>query len=123
MYDEFIFNKRLYDVYDCEGYTTAEILSYFYKKINDYVEKFEELEYTTNERLEYLLGEGLSSEVATKINELYENGTLSQIINNKIFGELNEHLNEGFCCAKDIEEVLRLMTMINNNKSVVIRLH
>ena len=68
MYDDFIFSKRLYDVYDCEGYTTAEVLSYFYDKINDYVERFNELEGTTQERLEYLLGEGLSLEVANKIN-------------------------------------------------------
>ena len=55
MNDEFIFNKRLFDVYDCEGYTTSEVLSYFYKKINDFVKKFNELEDKTNERLDYLL--------------------------------------------------------------------
>lgn len=93
MIDDFIFNKRLGDVYDCEGYTTAEVLSYFYKKINDFVERFNELEGTTQERLDYLLGEGLSIEVAKKINELYENGMLSQIINNQIFGELNDKID------------------------------
>ena len=59
MYDDFIFSKRLDDVYDCEGYTTSEVLSYFYDKINDFVERFNELEGTTQERLDYLLGEGL----------------------------------------------------------------
>ena len=34
MYDDFIFSKRLDDVYDCEGYTTAEVLSFFYKKMS-----------------------------------------------------------------------------------------
>ena len=43
---------------------------------------------------------------------MYENGTLSQIINTKIFGELNEHLKEGFYFAKDKEELTALMTMI-----------
>ena len=81
MYDEFIFNKRLYDVYDCEGYTTSEVLSYFYKKINDYVAKFDESEMTTNERLDYLLGEGLSIEVAKVINGMYEDGRLAEILN------------------------------------------
>lgn len=122
MYDDFIFNKRLGDVYDCEGYTTAEVLSYFYEKINDFIERFNELEGTTQERLDYLLGEGLSIEIANKINELYENGTLAQIINNNLFGELNEHLKEGFYYAKDKEELTTLMTMVNNNKRIVIRL-
>ena len=90
MYDDFIFNKRLYDVYDCEGYTTAEVLSYFYEKINEFFQKFNELEDTTNERLEYLLGEGLSLEVAKKINELYENGKLADLLNKTMLDDLNK---------------------------------
>ena len=93
MNDEFIFNKRLGDVYDCEGYTTSEVLSYFYEKINDFVERFNELEGTTQERLDYLLGEGLSLEVANKINEMYKNGTLQEIINNNLFSDLSTKVN------------------------------
>ena len=93
-YDDFIFNKRLDDVYDCEGYTTAEVLSYFYNKINDFVERFNDLEGTTQERLDYLLGEGLSNEVANKLNEMYENGTLQNIIDNQLFGSINERVTQ-----------------------------
>ena len=93
MYDDFIFSKRLYDVYDCEGYTTAEILSYFYKKINDFAEKLDEIEGTTQERLDYLLGEGLSIEVAKVILQMYEDGRLSEILNNVVMEQINNKID------------------------------
>lgn len=93
MESDFYFNKRLNDVYDCEGYTTSEVLSFFFKKIEDYVNKFDKLEGTTNERLDYLLGEGLNTEVSNLINQMYENGKLQEIINNRLLSDLNTKVN------------------------------
>ena len=94
MNDEFIFNKRLADVYDCEGYTTAEVLSYFYKKINNYVKKFDELELTTDEQLTYLLNEGLTKEVSNNIITLYNTGKLSTLITSDIFNNFKSQLDK-----------------------------
>lgn len=117
MNDEFIFNKRLFDVYDCEGYTTAEVLSYFYKKIKETISEFNkidndftELETNTNEKLTYLLNEGLTTEVSNKIVELYDNGKLEKLINDNLFNTINSQLNQ----KAEINEINKLQTQINN---------
>lgn len=45
-----------------------------------------------NEIIQWLLSEGLEQEVVEKIDEMYQDGTLAEIINQQLFGQLNERL-------------------------------
>ena len=104
MFNINILDKYLNDVYDVEGYTTAEVLCKFHEKINEIIdefnridEEFTDLETNTNEKINYLLNEGLKEEVATKLIEMKNNGELENIINNSVFNEINSFLSANKC--------------------------
>jgi hypothetical protein len=82
------------DKYDFQynGYSFVEITGIFLKKLEDVIEAFNKLEGNTDERLQYLLGQGLTTEVANKINEMYEDGTLANIINRGVFKDIEEKI-------------------------------
>lgn len=96
-------------IYDTSSLTILESIGKFLMKVNEVVEEFNNLDvkYTTlenyvNEKIGYLLGEGLNTEVLSYINKLCGNGTITNLINNQILQKLNEkfdnaiaNLNEG----------------------------
>ena len=91
----FILDKHLEDVYDVEGYTTSEVLCQFHKKITELIEEInrldinvEEFKKVVSQKLEYLLNEGLTLEVSENIKEMYVDGRLETIINEKVFADL-----------------------------------
>lgn len=95
-----------------EGYTFREVLAKFQHKIIEVINEFNSIENRVNsdingfrseidlhkqvvdEQLTYLLGTGLQVEVANEILRLYENGTLAEIIQEQIFENLTNEINE-----------------------------
>ena len=82
-------NCNVFDVYNYDGLSMQELLCQFFTKINECVKVSNQ----TLELSEWLVNVGLSQEVAKKLLEWYEDGTLASIINESLFNELNQ-LNE-----------------------------
>lgn len=138
MFDRYILDKHLNDVYDVEGYTTSEVLCKFYEKISEIITEVnrvgidnEEFKKVVSQKIEYLLGEGLALEVAENITEMYNDGRLETIINQEVFGDINQRLedttelaesNERKITELDRKTVQKLADMeaeLNNKKNEI----
>ena len=83
-------------VYNLDVKTSLELYYELAKKVNEVITELSRFEGVVseevveqNKKLLYLLGEGLKKQVGIKIDELITNGTRQDLINNKIFSELN----------------------------------
>ena len=83
-------------VYNLDVKTAIELYYELAKKVNEVINELSRFEGVVseevvkqNEKLLYLLGEGLKEQVVIKIDELITNGTIQDLINNKIFTDLN----------------------------------
>lgn len=88
-------------VYDLEVYTAIELYYHLAEKINEIIKELYRYEgvlldeiIIQNEKLQYLLNEGLNIEVVKKINEMLLDGTLADIINITVFEDLNNLIAE-----------------------------
>lgn len=86
-------------VYNLDVKTSLELYYELAKKVNEVINELSRFEGVVsdevveqNKKLIYLLGEGLKIEVGLKIDELITNGTIQDLINNKIFNELNNKI-------------------------------
>ena len=90
---------ELLKVYRYQGLTLQELLCEFYSHINEVIN-------STNgliDIVDYLVGDGLSQEVASHLNQMLIDGTFDKIINNKV-DELSTNLNNQFNEMKKIIE-------------------
>ena len=101
MFNKYILDKHLNDVYDVEGYATSEVLCQFYEKISEIITEVnrigidnEEFKKVVSQKIEYLLGEGLALEVAENITEMYNDGRLETIINQEVLQEISQRIDE-----------------------------
>lgn len=83
-------------VYNLDVKTAIELYYELAKKVNEVINELSRFEGVVseevveqNKKLLYLLGEGLKKQVGIKIDELITNGTIQDLINNKIFSDLN----------------------------------
>ena len=98
--------------------TQTEAIHKICEKINLLINHFNLLEYNTNEsikdfndKVEYYLNNGMVEEVRQKLDEFSEDGTLDRIINEQIFAEINNEIN-------DIQsELNEFKTLYDYNKS------
>ena len=97
--------------------TQTEAIHKICEKINLLINHFNLLEYNTNEsikdfsdKVEYYLNNGMIEEVCQKLDEFSEDGTLDRIINEQIFVDINNQINE----IK--KELISFKDMYNNNK-------
>lgn len=88
-------------VYDLDVYTSMELYYNIAKKLNEVINELSRFEGVVsdevikqNQKLTYLLGEGLKEQVGLKIDELISNGVMDSIINHKIFNDLNNKIDE-----------------------------
>lgn len=82
-------NCNVFSVYDFpETYTIQELLNKFFDTINNCVD----LSNNVLDLSKWLVSEGLSLEVSKKLNEWLIDGTLSNVINEKLFKDLNTKL-------------------------------
>ena len=82
-------NCGVNSVYDVDGKTTQELLNQFFQKINAVIE-------TTNASmslLEYLIDAGLQKEIAQKLIEWIEDGTLKDIIDEDVLNEIHSKID------------------------------
>ena len=83
-------------VYDFDVYTSMELYYKIANKLNEVIKELMRFEglvsdevIKQNEKLIYLLGEGLNIEVVKKINQMVSDGTMDTIINHNVFNSLN----------------------------------
>ena len=101
-------NCNVFSVYDFpETYTIQELLNKFFDTINNCVD----LCNNVLDLAKWLVSVGLEQEVAKKLQQWLEDGTLANIINEKLFGELNEKVN------KNTTDITELKSTVGNNYS------
>ena len=88
-------------VYDLDVYTSMELYYKIANKLNEVIKELMRFEglvsdevIKQNEKLVYLLGEGLNSEVVKKINQMVADGTMDTIINHNVFNSLNNKIED-----------------------------
>lgn len=88
-------------VYDFDVYTSMELYYKIANKLNEVIKELMRFEglvsdevVEQNEKLIYLLGEGLTNEVIKKINQMVQDGTMDSIINHNVFNSLNNKIDE-----------------------------
>ena len=92
--------RMLTQSYDFDGFTTQEVWSRIAQRMNIIIEHFNYLESTVKDKqelidkkLDYLISEGLTIEIAKVVKEKIEDGTIKDIVDEQIFTELNEQLD------------------------------
>ena len=88
-------------VYDLDVYTSMELYYKIANKLNEVIKELSRFEglvsdevIKQNEKLIYLLGEGLNTEVVKKINQMVADGTMDTIINHNVFNSLNNKIED-----------------------------
>ena len=82
-------NCNIFDVYSYDGLSMQELLCQFFTKINECIK-------TSNETIdlaEWLVNEGLKQEVATKLTNWLNDGTLENLIDVTLFENLNNKID------------------------------
>ena len=87
-------------VYDLNVYSSIEIYYKVANKLNEVIKELSRFEgvlsdevIKQNEKLIYLLGEGLEVEVVKEIDNLIKKGFFEELINEKIFSDLNNKID------------------------------
>ena len=93
-------DKLVTQVYDFDSLTTDELMCKFAQKINIIIEHFKYLDdrcYNSEKNLElklqYLLGQGLEEQVAKRLLELINNGTLGKLLNETLLKDINDKVD------------------------------
>lgn len=68
-----------------------------------------------NDVMEWIMNDGLSDAVITRLNELIADGTLAQIINEEIFGELNAKIGSNLNFAQWLQTSLYSIAQMHDN--------
>lgn len=82
-----------YSVYPYNGYTINEVLMQFFDAINNGIITINEYTSVVHALNDWIRKEGLEKEVVKALEDMYENGKLEQIINNKIFIDINNDIS------------------------------
>ena len=112
--------RMLTQAYDFEGFTTQEVWSRIAQRMNIIVDHFNYLDSKFNDqkenadkKLDYLLNEGLTEQVARQIVLLVDDGTMEEIINTNVFNSLNTTIENN---KLDIESKLNNYKEENNTE-------
>lgn len=81
-------NCNVFSVYDYDDVTLQELLNKFFTRINDCIN----VSNSTLDLAEWLVNEGLHIEVVKQLEIWLQDGTLQEIINEKLFKEINEKI-------------------------------
>ena len=116
--------NEIMNIYDCglrdgkKGLTQTEAIHRIVEKINLIIEHFNVLEYNCNksiedfsEKVEYYLNNGMIDEVDKKLNQFTQDGTFDKLINEKLFNEINDKIEE----VKN--DLVNFKQMYNENKN------
>lgn len=107
-------NCNIFQVSDYEGHTTLEILNIFFTKINELIGSQNKVINLTD----WLVNEGLKKEVATRIEVLLQDGTLTDILGEELLKSITEKvglLESDITTLKDTcEKVQEKIVSIDN---------
>ena len=117
-------------VYDFDVYTSMELYYKIANKLNEVIKELMRFEglvsdevIKQNEKLIYLLGEGLNTEVVKKINQMIADGTMDTIINHNVFNSLNnkieDYKDELSSQIKDVVNTIENINIDVSNNSIV----
>lgn len=131
-------DKLVTQVYDFDSLTTDELMCKFAQKINIIIEHLKYIDdrcYNSDkameEKLQYLLGEGLEKQVARRILELINNGTLGELINENLLNDINDKVEDITLNISDFgaigDGIFNNTTIINDvvskaNKNTIIKI-
>lgn len=82
-----------YDVYEYDSYTLNGLLVQFFRALNECIDNVNTYNQMVVALKEWVEGEGLQIAVNNRIQELIDDGTLSNIINQELFSGLNCKVN------------------------------
>lgn len=89
--------------YDFDGFTSQEVWSRIAQRMNIIIEHFNYLESTVkdkqeliNEKLDYLINEGLTIEIAKAVATKIEDGTIKDIVDEQIFTEIKTSIANNY---------------------------
>ena len=82
-------NCNIFNVYDYDGLSMQELLCQFFTKINECVD----FSNSTLDLCSWLVNEGLKQEIALKLTNWLNDGTLEDIINASLFESLNNKID------------------------------
>lgn len=105
---------NVYSVYDYNGLSMQELLSEFFNKINETVALSNEAKSIAD----YIKNEGLVLEVGNKIQEMFINGKLEDIININIFENLNNKIN--YLIPSSLTNLQETLTNVINGNSLIL---
>ena len=112
--------RMLTQSYDFEGFTSQEVWSRIAQRMNIIIEHFNYLDSKFNnqkeivdKKLDYLLNEGLTEQVARQILLRIDDGTMEELINTNVFNSLNTTIENN---KLDIEDKLNIYKEENNNE-------
>ena len=95
--------RMLTQSYDFDGFTTQEVWARIAQRMNIIIEHFNYLESTVKdkqeligEKLNYLINEGLTIEIAKAVKEKIEDGTIMDIVDELIFTELRTTISNNY---------------------------
>ena len=107
-----------------QSLTQTEAIHKICEKINLLINHFNLLEYNTNEaikefsdKVEYYLNNGMIEEVSDKLDEFSQDGTLDRIINEQIFDDINNSINQ---IKSDLADFRKIYIDNKNNTDNII---
>ena len=107
-----------------QSLTQTEVIHKICEKINLLINHFNLLEYNTNEaikdfsdKVEYYLNNGMIEEVSDKLDEFSQDGTLDRIINEQIFNDINNSINQ---IKSDLADFRKIYIDNKNNTDNII---
>ena len=107
-----------------QSLTQSEAIHKICEKINLLINHFNLLEYNTNEaikdfsdKVEYYLNNGMVDEVDKKLDQFTQDGTLDRIINEQIFNDINNSINQ---IKSDLVDFRKIYNDNKNNTDNII---
>lgn len=105
-------------VYKLNGFSLQELLSEFWKKIQDCIEDVN----IAMELMNWIKEVGLPKEVQEELQRMYDDGRLAEIINETIFAELNQDITDVNNRVTLLEEGMRAtVEKIINRESINVK--
>ena len=116
--------RMLTQSYDFDGFTEQEVWSRIAQRMNIIIEHFNYLENTVKDKqelidkkLDYLINEGLTIEIAKAVKEKIEDGTIKDIVDQQIFTELRTSITNNYNDLNN--KITATNTLVNNNTSSI----
>ena len=114
--------RMLTQSYDFDGFTEQEVWSRIAQRMNIIIEHFNYLENTVKDKqelidkkLDYLINEGLTIEIAKAVKEKIEDGTIKDIVDEQIFTELRTSITNNYNDLNN--KISATNTLVNKNTS------